>query len=329
VSIPTSDRAGAVPPAASAGRPAALDLDLVDDVVLRALAEDARDPRTGRAGADVTSENVLGPDVRARGRLVAKEHGRLAGIDVFCRVFERCDPEVRIERRARDGDSLAPRQVLCVVEGRARALLLAERTALNLVQRMSGTATLTARYAEALSAAGSRARVLDTRKTTPGLRALEKYAVRCGGGENHRFGLYDEAMVKNNHVDLADRPLAEVVAALRRSLGPSVRITAEARDESEALAGVDGGADVILLDNMSPDAMAPLCGKLRARARARGRPIEIEASGGIELDNVVLVARSGVDRVSIGALTHSAPALDLSLYLEPLARAGSRPEEPR
>ena len=154
-------------------------------------------------------------------------------------------------------------------------MLLAERTALNLIQRMSGSATLTARY---VAAAGGRARILDTRKTTPGLRALEKYAVTCGGGENHRFGLYDEVMVKDNHTDLAGRPL---------------------------------------VDNMAPDVLSALCPRLRAAAEQRGRQVQIEASGGIGEDDVPAVAASGVDRISIGALTHSAAALDLSLYLEP------------
>ena len=141
---------------------------------------------------------------------------------------------------------------------------------------MSGIATLTARYVEALRAAGSDARILDTRKTTPGLRALEKYAVRCGGGENHRFGLYDEVMVKNNHVDLAERPLVDVVRGIAQAVGPSVRLTCEARDEPEALAGVAGGADVVLLDNMPPAAMGPLCARAArgggAGARSSSRP---------------------------------------------------------
>jgi nicotinate-nucleotide pyrophosphorylase (carboxylating) len=255
-------------------------------------------------------------EAAARGRLVAKAEGRLAGVEVFARVFELCDPGARVELLARDGDRIEPGQELARVEGPARALLLAERTALNLVQRMSGTATLTARYVDR---AAGRARILDTRKTTPGLRALEKYAVRCGGGENHRFGLYDEVMVKDNHADLAGRPLAELVREIRARVGPNVRITSEARDEAEALAGVEGDADVVMLDNMSPARMADLCPRLREAAAGRPRPLEIEASGGITEETVASVAASGVDRISVGALTHSAPALDLSLYLEPVA----------
>jgi nicotinate-nucleotide pyrophosphorylase (carboxylating) len=286
----------------------------IDAVALPALDEDRRGPERTGAG-DVTSDHVVPQGARARGRLVAKSPGRLAGLDVFARVVELCDPQARIELRARDGEPVEPRQVLLEAAGRGRALLLAERTGLNLIQRMSGIATLTARYVERARGA----RVLDTRKTTPNLRVLEKYAVRCGGGENHRFGLYDEAMVKNNHLDLAGRGLVEVLADLRRALGPGVRITAEARDEREAHDGVAGGADVVLLDNLSLERMGALCPRLRAAAAERGRTVEIEASGGITLDTIGAVAACGVDRISVGALTHSAQALDVSFYLEPVA----------
>jgi nicotinate-nucleotide pyrophosphorylase (carboxylating) len=298
---------------ARSGLPSKLELAEIDAVVVPALDEDLLGPQR-RGRGDITSDNVVPKEARARGRLVCKAQGRLAGLDVFARVIALCEPEARIELLASDGELIEPKQVLLRVEGRGRGLLAAERTALNLIQRMSGIATLTARYVERV---GGRARVLDTRKTTPGLRVLEKYAVRCGGGENHRFGLYDEAMVKNNHLDLAGRGLTEVLADLRRAVGASVRITAEARDEAEARAGVDGGADVVMLDNMSVERMRALCPSLQAAARARGRALEIEASGGITLDNIAAVAACGVDRISIGALTHSAPALDLSLYLEP------------
>jgi nicotinate-nucleotide pyrophosphorylase (carboxylating) len=286
----------------------------LDRLLDAALDEDAAPSDAWPAGTrrgDVTSQHVLPAGARARARLVAKAHGRLAGSAVFARVFERCDPAARVELRAADGDVLEPGRVVAEVSGQARALLRAERTALNLVQRLCGVATLTARY---VAAAGGRARILDTRKTTPGLRALEKAAVRAGGGENHRFGLFDEAMLKNNHVDLAGRPVAELVRELRAALGPATRITAEARDEAEALSAVEGGADVVLLDNLSVERMAALCPRLRAAGA--GRRFEIEASGGVTLSNVAAIAASGVDRISVGALTHSAPALDLSLYLE-------------
>lgn len=280
---------------------------------MRALEEDCgRRPDGSYVFGDATSDGAIPVDRIAKARLVAKADGVLAGLDLFARVFELCDPTVRIERLARDGARTAPKQELLRMVGRARALLVGERTALNFIQRMSGTATLTSRYVER---AGGRARILDTRKTTPGLRVLEKYAVRCGGGENHRFGLFDEAMVKNNHLDLAGKDLTALLVELRSKVGDGFVITAEARDEAEALAAVAGGADIVLLDNLSVPRMAALCPRLRAAAGAR--KVEIEASGGITLANVDEVAASGVDRISIGALTHSAPALDLSLYLEP------------
>jgi nicotinate-nucleotide pyrophosphorylase (carboxylating) len=272
-----------------------------------ALAEDV-------GSGDVTTETVVPSEARARGKLVAKAPGVLCGLDGFIAVFERLDPTVRVERLASDGDALERGQEVVVLAGRARALLVGERTALNLVQRLSGIATLSARFV----AAARPARVYDTRKTTPGLRALEKYAVRCGGGENHRFGLFDAAMLKNNHLDFARAELGQSLARLRARLGPEFFITAEARDEREALAAVAGDADLVLLDNLAPAALARLCPRLREAARGRPRRLELEASGGITLENVGAFAASGVDRVSIGALTHSAQALDFALGMEPL-----------
>ncbi len=300
------------------GIPPPLEPAAVDPIVRGALVEDlGRDPTSGGGEAlgDLTTDSAVPAGARARGRLIAKSPGVLAGLGVFLRVFELLDPDVRVEARAADGDAVEPGQVVCTLEGRARTLLVGERTALNLLQRMSGTATLTRRYVDA--AAGG-ARVLDTRKTTPGLRVLEKYAMRCGGGENHRFGLFDEVMVKDNHADLAGRDLGTVVREVRAAVGADVRLTSEARDEAEALAGIAGGADVILLDNMSPDALRELCPRLRAAAAEAGRAVELEASGGIDLTTIAAFARTGVDRISVGALTHSAPALDLSLKLERL-----------
>ena len=330
MSVPSDDRTSAPAPQTSGLElPAPPPAEAVDATIDRALAEDAladdplaRGPRPAPGDyLDLTSRYGIPPEVRARGRLVAKSAGRLAGLGVFARVFERLDPQARVELLARDGEAFEPGRTLCAVEGHARALLLGERTALNLIQRLCGTATMAARYVEVVRGAGADARVLDTRKTTPGLRELEKYAVRCGGATNHRMGLHDEAMVKNNHADLAGRPLVEVVRAIRAGVGPGIVITCEARDQAEALAGVEGGADVVMLDNMPPATMAELAPRLRAAAG--GRPLELEASGGITLDNLAEVARSGVDRISIGALTHSAPALDLSFYLAPLGRGAT------
>lgn len=302
-------------PAPRRGLCAPLTPERIDAFVRPALEED-------RGGGDLTSIHAVPEKARARATLAAKSAGVLAGITVFTRTFELVDPHARVEILVADGSRFSRGALLARVEGSARALLTAERTALNFVQRLSGIATLTARFVEAAALAGGVARILDTRKTTPNLRLLEKYAVRCGGGENHRFGLHDEVMVKENHIELAGRPLPEVLRDLRRAVGPSVRITSEARDEAEALAGVEGGADVVLLDNMSPAEMARLCPLLRARAARLGRSVELEASGGIDLSTVADVSRSGIDRISIGALTHSAPALDLSLDLEPLPVSG-------
>jgi nicotinate-nucleotide pyrophosphorylase (carboxylating) len=286
--------------------------ELLDEELERfldgALAEDI-------GAGDVTTEVLVPATARARARLVAKQEGVLAGLRVFVRVFERLTKELVVRPALADGARLAPGLVVLEFEGPARALLTGERTALNLVQRLSGIATLTARFV----AAARPARVLDTRKTTPGLRRLEKYAVTCGGGENHRLGLHDEVMVKNNHLDCAGLELQASLRRLREVHGPRMRITAEARDEGEALAAIAGDADVLLLDNFTPAALAELCPRLRAAARGRPRRLELEASGGLTLANVGDFARAGVERVSIGALTHSAPALDLSLRLEPSA----------
>jgi nicotinate-nucleotide pyrophosphorylase (carboxylating) len=279
----------------------------IERVVTTALAEDV-------GPGDLTTEAVVPPSRRARGRLIAKAAGTFCGRAAFVRVFERLDPTVRVEEGSSDGEVLQPGDTVLALEGEARALLIGERTALNLVQRLSGIATLTARFV----AAARPARVLDTRKTTPGLRALEKYAVACGGGENHRHGLFDAAMVKNNHLDVAGSDLGALLATLRARYGPRLHVTAEARDEREALAAVAGDADVVLLDNFSPARLAALCPRLRAAASARARPLALEASGGITLENAAAYAATGVERLSIGALTHSAPALDLSLRLEPL-----------
>ena len=285
-----------------------------DPVLVAALIE--RFLEEDRGSGDITSEGLVPAQARARARLVGRARGVLAGLDLFAAVFRACDGEARVELDARDGERVEAGQELARIEGNARALLLAERTALNLLQRLSGIATRTARLVSILSATPG-VRLLDTRKTTPGLRVLEKYAVRCGGGENHRHGLDDQAMIKENHLALAGCGVREAVERLRASIGPRVVLTCEARTDREALLATQGGADVVLLDNMPPETMAALVPRLREAARERGRPVELEASGGVTEENLLAVARSGIDRISVGALTHSAPALDLSLYLEP------------
>ena len=306
----SSDEAPDRPPAGPVARatagprhPAPPPPEAVEEAVRRALEEDLG---TG----DITSVACLPEGLRARAVLLARAPGRVAGLGVFARVFEVCDPGCTVELVVEEGAVVRAGERLATVEGDARALLAAERSALNFVQRLSGIATLSARSVELCA---GRARVLDTRKTTPGLRALEKYAVRCGGAENHRYGLHDEVMIKDNHLDLAGRPLEELCAAVHRSQ-PGVRMTVEARDEAEALAAARAGADVVMLDNMDPAAMADLCP--RVRAAAGEREVEIEASGGVDEATIEAVAASGVARISIGALTHSAPALDLAVEVE-------------
>lgn len=278
----------------------------LDDLIRRALDEDL-------GAGDRTSLAVVPAAARARARLVAKAPGRIAGVAVLARVFELCDSDVGLELFSHEGAVCAQGDELASISGKARALLAAERTALNFMQRMSGIATRTARYVELC---GGRASVLDTRKTTPTLRHLEKFAVLCGGGVNHRFGLFDEVMLKENHIDLAGRPLAEVLPRVRAEVG-AMKITCEARNAEEARIATTGGADVVLLDNMSCAAMAELVPVLRGLAQKRGFGVEIEASGGIDETTIEAVSKTGVDRISVGGLTHSAPALDLSLYLEP------------
>ncbi len=276
----------------------------LDRLIDAALAEDL-------GGGDVTSDPLFAQDVLAGGRLVAKAAGVLCGSGVFRRVFERLDPAVTIALRAADGDALAVGDVVCDLRGPARALLSGERTALNLIQRLSGIATLTRGFVEAAPGV----RILDTRKTTPLLRGLEKYAVVCGGGENHRFGLFDQAMVKDNHTDLSGEGTGALVRKLRATHGSGLFITAEARDEHEAFAAIEADADCVLLDNFTPEALGQLVPRLRMAASGRVRPLELEASGGVNLASIARFALAGVDRVSVGALTHSAPALDLSLEL--------------
>lgn len=292
----------------------------IDDLVRRALAEDLGLPVTSETSAaelvqrDLTTRTAVPEGSRGRATLIAKESGVFAGGGAFERALQLLDPTSEVEARIADGDLMVPGDIVLTAKGDARALLVAERTALNIVQRMSGVASRTRRVVDLVH--GTPARILDTRKTTPGMRTLDKYAVRVGGGTNHRIGLFDEVMVKENHVELAGRSIEEVLADLRSDVGDGVTITCEARDAAEAEAAVRGGADVVLLDNMSAGVMAGLCPRLRELATGRSRPLQLEASGGITEDTLVEVARSGVDRISMGALTHSAPALDLSLELE-------------
>ncbi len=269
------------------------------DLVARALEEDL-------GPGDVTAEATVPADARARATITQKEPGVIFGCAVASEVFRALDPDARVEPLAPEGEWREAGPVL-EITGLARALVSAERTALNFLGRLSGVATLAARCARSVEGTG--ARVLDTRKTTPGLRALEKAAVAAGGASNHRVGLYDAILIKENHVILAGGVAAAVHAA--RARAPEFPLEVECRDAAEIAEALDAGAVRLLLDNMSPD-------QLRAAvAQVDGRAV-LEASGGVTLANLREYAATGVEFVSIGAMTHSAPALDLSLTLEPL-----------
>jgi nicotinate-nucleotide pyrophosphorylase (carboxylating) len=274
-------------------------------LVARALAEDV-------GPGDITSDALVAPDTRARARLVQKQPGAVFGLDAAQEVFRQAGAD-SFERLAPEGEwrEEVPAHV-AIAAGPARALLAAERTALNFLCHLSGIATLAARYVRAI--VGSGAELLDTRKTTPGLRALEKSAVAAGGGRNHRMGLHDAILIKENHVALAGG-LAAAVRRVREA-DPEREVEAECRDAAEIAEALDAGADRLLLDNMSVEELRNAVAARDAAARAHGPVATLEASGGITLDNVRGVADTGVDFVSVGALTHSAPALDVSMLLD-------------
>jgi nicotinate-nucleotide pyrophosphorylase (carboxylating) len=256
---------------------------------------------------DRTSEATVPEAARARGRLLAKERLVVCGLPIVERVFARLGG-VAMTPHARDGDRVEAGTCLAVLEGRARTLLAGERLALNFVQHLSGVATLTAACVE--RARGTRLVVRDTRKTVPGLRVLEKYAVRCGGGTNHRMGLDDAILVKDNHLALGGGDFDAAVRAARARV-PSLPLEVEARTRAELDRALAAKPDLILLDNLTVDEIAA------AVAHVGGR-VPLEASGGITLDTLAAVAATGVDYVAMGQITHSAPAVDVSLKLEPL-----------
>lgn len=298
--------------------PAAMDClaDTLPATVRAALVEDLGvSPPT--AAGDLTSRLALPELRRGRARLFAKANGVLAGTDCAVAAFTALDPTAEVELLHRDGDAVAPGDLVLTVAADMRSLLAAERTALNFVQRLSGVATRTRAFVAAV--AGTAARILDTRKTTPGLRSLEKRAVLAGGGHNHRIGLYDQVLLKENHFGFA-RPMAYEDVVRRCVQGQPGPVVAEARTTEEAVAAVRGGASVVLLDNFTPGpGLRAAVAAVRAAAAAAGRSVAIEASGGVDLHNVRSFAECGVDRISIGALTHSAPALDFSLLVEGVA----------
>ena len=271
-------------------------------VVRAALSED-------RAGEDVTTQAVVGPELSARGRLVAREAGVVSGLVVAGYVFSTLDERVAFETHVADGDEVEGGTLLATVSGPAQGILSGERTALNFAQRLSGVATLTRRYVEAV--ASTDCVILDTRKTTPGLRDLEKYAVRCGGGTNHRRDLVAMAMIKDNHreaVAQQGRTLTQAVATIRQH-APETPIEVEVDTLDELRDALDAEPEWILLDNMTTEQMREAVALVAGRAK-------LEASGGIKLERVAEIAATGVDAISSGALTHSAPALDIALDID-------------
>lgn len=290
-----------------------LDAHWLRSAVARALDEDL-----GTApGRDVTTQATVPADAHGTAHLVARADGVVAGLavvdEVLDQVSARLDlPRATVHHRAADGDRVLRGAVLADITGPVRVLLVAERTLLNLVSRASGVATHTRRWADAL--AGTGATVLDTRKTTPGLRPLEKYAVRCGGGTNKRHGLYDVAMIKDNHV-VAAGSVSGAIEAVRGAF-PDVTVQVEADTLEQAMEALDAGATFLLLDNMTTAQLAEVVAAVRAREGETGR-VELEATGNLTLDRAAEVAATGVDYLSVGGLTHSSPILDVALDLTP------------
>ncbi|MFN2386515.1 MAG: carboxylating nicotinate-nucleotide diphosphorylase [Thermoanaerobaculia bacterium] len=259
-------------------------------------------------GSDVTTDTIVPPGRSGRAEIVAKSDAVVSGLDVARRTFRLLDPEIRWRSDVKDGDSVPAGSRLARLDGPARWILTGERVALNLLQRMSGIATETRRYVEAV--AGTPCRILDTRKTAPGLRVFDRMAVRAGGGENHRFSLSEMVLIKDNHRRLAGGVSAAVAAARKRSV-PGTKIEVEVESEEELREALEAGVDAILVDNQTPETVADWVAIVR---RQPSRPV-IEASGGITRENVRAYALAGADRVSIGALTHSVRAADISLEL--------------
>lgn len=273
---------------------------MVEDAVRAALLED-----WGRAG-DITAQATLSPEIGARAVIAARRPGRLSGLDLAAAAFRLSDPSIEVERLARDGDRLEPGDVVMRICGPARGMLSAERVALNYLGHLSGVATATAAFADRI--AHTKARIVCTRKTTPGLRAFEKYAVRCGGGANHRFGLDDAILIKDNHIAVAGG-VRDAIEASRRFAGHLVRIEVEVDTLDQLREALQARPDVVMLDNMPPETLR------QAVAIAGGRVV-LEASGGVTLDTVAAIAETGVDLISVGWITHSAPVLDLGLDIE-------------
>lgn len=282
-------------------RPTPLPRPLIEKAVRSALEEDL-----GLVG-DITTNATVSADAKASAVIAARTDGVISGLDVAAAAFRLVDPDVDFVAKARDGDVVKPGTVIAAIDGPARGILTAERVALNFLGRMSGIATLTRHFVDAVS--GTNARIVDTRKTTPGLRAFEKYSVRCGGGHNHRTGLFDAVLIKDNHI-VAAGSVTKAIERARAASGHMVKIEVEVDtlDQLEELLNLE--VDAVLLDNMTPAELRKAVSKVKGRCLT-------EASGGVNLNTVRAIAESGVDMISVGALTHSAPVLDLGLDFNP------------
>jgi len=276
----------------------------IEQIVARALAEDI-------ASGDVTTEALIPPDFEGKASILAKKDGVLAGIEVAKEAFLQVDPLLRVEILAENGARVHKGDVIATIQGKVANILRAERVALNFLQHLSGIATETAKYVEAV--ADTKARITDTRKTIPGLRLLEKYAVRVGGGHNHRMNLADGVLIKDNHL-VALRSsgvgLGEAIKKARQRASRGFKVEIEVESIDQAREALEAGADIIMLDNMKPEDICQVVALVQGRAL-------LEASGGVTLDNVRSIAEAGVDLISVGAITHSAKALDISLEVEP------------
>lgn len=284
----------------------------IEETVRRALQEDA-------PWGDITSESLIPADAQLTAKLVAREPGVLSGVDVFSAAMTLTDPATEVQPVLADGARFEQGAVLATVAGAARSVLTAERVALNFLQRMSGIATMTAQFVAALE--GTQARIVDTRKTTPGLRLFERYAVRCGGGHNHRFSLSDAVLAKDNHLAVltrgGERDLTGALREVRSRLPHTTHLEVEVDRPDQIAAVLDAGVDTIMLDNFTLDQM-------RAAVEQIGGRTLVEASGSVKLDAVRAIAETGVDIISVGALTHSARALDLGLDAQIELPAGGR-----
>lgn len=282
-------------------------MERLDELIFRALNEDA-------PFGDITTEAIIPENAQGSAIMVAKQEGVICGLRIAAKVFALLDSETTLEEKVGEGEKVGAGKVIAEVKGKLKAILIGERTALNFVQRLSGIATLTSKFVDKVAPYG--VKIADTRKTTPLYRALEKYAVRCGGGVNHRFSLSDGVLIKDNHIRAAGS-LTEAVRRVRARVHHLLRIEVEAQSLAQVEEALECNVDAILLDNFSLDEIRKAVQIVREWSQRTGKPRPLlEVSGGIDLENVEAVAQTGIDIISVGALTHSAKALDISLEIE-------------